>query len=208
MSRNSKSRSQRTATTGQNAARKARIALGLLLAANLVAAGLVLYPPGGSAEALEQQLVTLQAQVMQARARLERSRAQAESVERGRREGDQFLKQYFVARRELPSTLLAELNRMADQARIRDRGSAYSIEKIEGSETLNMLTISANFECTYRQLLDFVRQVDRAQSFLIIESLSAAPQPNSNLLTVAMKLDAFVRDDAMPLELASGKAAP
>jgi hypothetical protein len=181
--------------------------LGALLLFNLVAAGLVLYPPGGSAEALEQHLVSLQSAVAQARLRLERSRAQAESVAKGRIEGDQFLKEYFVARRELPSTLLAELNKIADQAKIRDRGSAYSIERIEGSETLNMLTISANFECTYRQLLDFVRQVDRSQSFLIIESLSAAPQPNSNLLTVAMKMDAFVRDDGMPLELASGEIA-
>lgn len=201
MPRNSKDRGP------GNAARTARIVLGVLLALNLIAAGLVVHPPGGSAEALEQQLITLQSSVAQARQRLEKSRAQAEAVERARAEGDQFLKQYFVARREVPSTLLAELNRIAGQARIRDRGSAYSIEKIEGSETLNMLTISANFECTYRQLLDFVRQVDRSPSFLIIDSLSAAPQPNSNLLTVAMKMNAFVRDEAMPLELASGGLA-
>lgn len=208
MPRNFKKSGQAPASGGQRTpARTARLVLGVFVALNLIAAGLVLYPPGGSAESLEQQLITLQTEVAAGRVRLERTRTQASSVEKGRSEADEFLKTYFVPRRELPSTLLAELNQIADRAMIRDRGSAYIIEKIEGSDNLNMLTITANFEGTYRNLLDFVRQVDRSENFLIIESLNAAPQPNSNMLTVAMKMEAFVRDDGMPLELASGETA-
>ena len=40
--------------------RAPRIILGVLLAANLIAAGLVLYPPGGSADSLERQVADLQ----------------------------------------------------------------------------------------------------------------------------------------------------
>ena len=204
MPRNSKKSGQGPVAVAQRTpARTARMVLGVLLVLNLIAAGLVLYPPGGSAESLEQQIVTLQTQVATGRVRVEKTRVQASSVEKGRSEADEFLKTYFVPRRELPSTLLAELNQIAEKTKIKDRGSNYTIQQIDGSDDLNMVTISVNFEGTYRNLLDFVRHVDRAESFLIIESLNATPQPNSNMLTVAMKMEGFVRDDGTPIELAA-----
>jgi len=208
MPRNSKKGSQHNAASSQRTpARTARLILGVLLGLNLVAAGLVLYPPGGSAEALEQEIVGLQAQVKNGRVRVDKTRIQASSVEKGRSEADEFLKSYFVPRRELPSTLLAELNELSDKAKIKDPGTNYVIEKIDGSENLSMVTITANFTGTYRNLLDFVRQVDRSGSFLIIESLNATPQPNSNILTIAMKMEAFMRDDGAPIEIAAAEAA-
>ena len=206
MPRNSKKSTQGPVASQRTPARTARIVLGVLVGLNLIAAGLELYPPGGSAEALEQEIVTLQTQVANGRVRVEKTRTQASSVEEGRSQADEFLKTYFVPRRELPSTLLQELNRIANQTKIKDRGSNYTIQPIDGSDNLNMVTISVNFEGTYRNLLDFVRQVDRAASFLIIESLNAAPQPNSNTLTVAMKLEGFVRDDGTAIELATSPA--
>src|SRR5690242_11050865 len=76
-----------------------RVILGVLLGANLIAAGVVLYPPGGSAESLERQLATLQTQVMQNRATLERTREHVAAVEKGRAQGDKFLSDYFLPRR-------------------------------------------------------------------------------------------------------------
>jgi hypothetical protein len=171
MPRNSKKPGQATAAAVQSGpARTARLVLGVLLALNVIGAGFLLYPPGGSAEGLQQELISLQTQVTSARLRLERSRTQANSVEKGRSEADEFLKAYFVPLREYPSTLLSEFNDIATRARIRDKGSSYTIAKIEGSDNLNMLTITVNFEGTYRNLLDFVRFVDRSENFWIIES--------------------------------------
>jgi len=59
-----------------------RIVLGVLLAINLIGAGLVLFPPGGSAEYLERQLGTLQSQVAQKRALVEQTRKHASSSKR------------------------------------------------------------------------------------------------------------------------------
>ena len=204
MPRNSKKNAQGPAASSQRTpARTARLVLGVLLGLNLIAAGLVLYPPGGSAEALEQEIVVLQEQIKNGRVRLQKTQVQASSVEKGRSEADEFLKTNFVARRELPSTLLTELIRIAKQAKIKDHGNTYGIEKIDGSENLSMLTITANFEGSYSNLLDYVKQVDRSNSFLIIESLNAAPQLGSGVLTVALKMEAFVRDDGMPIEVAT-----
>jgi type IV pilus assembly protein PilO len=68
-----------------------------------------------------------------------------------------------------------------------------------------MMTITANYEGTYRDLMNFVHQLDRSPRMLIIESLNAAPQAGGNLLAVSMKIDTFVREEPPP---APGAEAP
>lgn len=177
--------------------RKIRIALGALLALNLIAAGLVLFPPGGSADDVESELASLQTQVMQKRALLERTRFNVVAIEKARGEGDQFLDNHFLTRRTADSALLAELTAAASKAQIKERDRAQTTEFIEGSDSLAMMTITANYEGTYRNLLNFINELDHSGQLLIIESMSAAPQQGSNTLTVSMKLDAFIREDAV-----------
>ncbi|HEX5432469.1 MAG TPA: type 4a pilus biogenesis protein PilO [Bryobacteraceae bacterium] len=172
-----------------------RAALGILLAANVAAAALVLFPPGGSAEDLDREMASLESQVMQGKAKLARVRAHASAVESGRNEGDQFMDQYFLDRRTAYSTLVSELNQAAIASKIKPREHAFSTEPIDGSDTLSMMTITANFDGAYKDVLNFVHAIDQSPRLLIIESLNAAPQQGSNILTVSMKLDTFVRED-------------
>jgi Tfp pilus assembly protein PilO len=171
-----------------------RVGLGTLVAANLVAAALMLFPMGGSAEELEQQLTSLQSQVRSRQVILERTRQHADAVQRGRSEGDEFLSSYFLGRRTAYSTLLAELEAAARESQIKPRENAYSTEPIEGSDSLSMMTITANYEGSYADLMHFVHEIDRSPRLLIIEALNAAPQQGTNLLTVSMKLETFVRE--------------
>ncbi len=185
--------------------RKVRVVLGALLALNLIAAGLVLFPPGGSADDLERELAALQSQIMQKRTLLKRSRLNVAAIEKARGEGDHFLNDYFLSRRTADSTLLSELNAAASKAQIKARDSAQTTEYIEGSDSLSMMTISANYEGTYKNLLNFISELDHSDRLLIIESMSAAPQQNSNILTVSMKIDAFIRDEPRDESPASGR---
>jgi hypothetical protein len=195
------SRTQGAAARGQahdrtrELTRKIRMILGTLLALNLIAAALVLYPPGGSADDLERELASLQSQIMQKRTLLERTRLNVAAIEKARGEGDHFLNDYFLSRRIADSTLLSELTAAASKAQIKERDSAQTTEYIEGSDSLSMMTISANFEGTYKNLVNFIAELDHSNRLLIIESMSAAPQQGSNILTVSMKIDAFIRDD-------------
>ena len=170
--------------------------MGALLALNLIAVGLVLFPPGGSADDLERELATLQSQIVQKRALLERSRLNVTAIEKARGEGDHFLDDYFLARRNADSAILAELTAAASKAQIKERDSARTTEFIEGSDSLSMMTITANYEGTYRNLLNFIGELDRSNQLLIIESMAAAPQQGSNILTVSMKIDAFIQDES------------
>ncbi|MBZ5634275.1 MAG: hypothetical protein LAO55_14230 [Acidobacteriia bacterium] len=196
------SRSQGPGARGQahdlkrDLTRKIRIVLGALLALNLIAVGLVLFPPGGSADDLERELATLQSQIVQKRALLERSRLNVTAIEKARGEGDHFLDDYFLARRNADSAILAELTAAASKAQIKERDSARTTEFIEGSDSLSMMTITANYEGTYRNLLNFIGELDRSNQLLIIESMAAAPQQGSNILTVSMKIDAFIQDES------------
>ncbi len=92
--------------------------------------------------------------------------------------------------------MLAELTEAANKAQIKERDRAQTTEFIEGSDSLSMMTITANYEGTYRNLLNFIGELDRSDRLLIIESMSAAPQQGSNILTVSMKIDAFLRDES------------
>lgn len=181
--------------SGAPVSRAPRIVLGVLLAANVIAAGLVLYPPGGSADSLERQVAELQSRAASNRAQLAATRQHVAAVEKGRTEGDQFLGNYFLARRTAYSTLLSELVEAADRSRIKPKEHAYATEPIEGSDTLSMMTISANYEGTYANLMRFVHEIDKSPRMLIIEGLNAAPQQTGGTLNVSMKIDAFVRED-------------
>lgn len=173
-----------------------RAILCVLLLATMVAAGLVLYPPGGSADELDRQMAALESQAGGKRALLASTRQHVAAVEQGRKEGEEFLNQYFLARRTAYSTLLAELVEAADRAKIKPKEHAYSTEPIEGSDTLSMMSISANYEGTYANLMRFVHELDRSPRLLIIEGLNAAPQQGGGPLNITMKIDTFVREDA------------
>jgi Tfp pilus assembly protein PilO len=198
MLRNSSGTASKNSAAGGAAksARIIRIVLGVLLGLNLIGAGLVLFPPGGSAEDLERQLASLQSQAAQKRALLEQTRKHASAVEKGRADGDQFLGQYFLARRGAYTALLTELNSAAQSSGIKPRETAYATDPIEGSDTLSMMVITANFEGTYPDLMNFVHAIDASPRLLIIDSLTAAPEQGTNLLAVSLKIDAFVREEA------------
>jgi len=175
-----------------------RAALGLLLAANVAAALLLFRPWGGSADDLERQLGELRRQVRQRQAAAQGLRSLASKVEKARTEGDAFMTSYFIDRRTASSTIIAELGRAAKDAGIQPKEHAFVFEPIEGSETLSMMTISANYEGSYGHLVQFINRLDRSPRFLILEQMQAAPQQAPGMLNVNFKINAFVSEEERP----------
>jgi Tfp pilus assembly protein PilO len=170
-----------------------RAGLGFLLAANLVAAVLVIHPLGGSAEDLAQQLEAKQRGLAQQLQHLERTRNVVEKVKQAKVEGDTFQADYILSRRKAYSTLLAEANQLAVESGLKPKESAYAPpEAVEGSETIEQLSISANYEGSYQSLTKFVNLLDRSPR-LILEAMQAQPQSNG-ALTVTIKLDTFIQE--------------
>jgi Tfp pilus assembly protein PilO len=172
-----------------------RLVLGLLAAANLVAGYFVLRPLGGSPQELRQQVLEMQMQIRQQTGAVTRTRVLAGKIETGRGEGDKFMSQFFLPRRTAYSTVMAELTDLATQAKITPKESANAIEPIEGSEVLQMMQITANYEATYGDLVRFVNMIDKSTRLLVMESLNATPQQGGGKLNVMLKLDTFVVED-------------
>jgi Tfp pilus assembly protein PilO len=172
-----------------------RLVLGVLIAANLVAGYFVIRPIGGSPQELREQAAALRNQIQQRQAALDRTSSLSSKIESGRNEGDQFMSKYFLPRRTAYSTIMADLNDLAGQTKVTPKEGAYAIEPIEGSDTLEMMQLSVNYEATYPDLIRFVNLVDKADRLLVVESLNATPQQIGAKLNIMLKLDTFVRED-------------
>jgi Tfp pilus assembly protein PilO len=173
-----------------------RIVLGLLLAANLVAAAFALNVFGSSPEVLNQSLVAAEARLQADQARLARSRVLTSSIGKGKSESDTFLANYFTSRRNTYSTIISEITETAKTAGMKTQeGTIAPLDPIEGSDDLSMMTISINFEGSFAQFVKFVNLLDRSPRFLIIESMQVAPQPKGDVLNTNLKLHVFVKED-------------
>ena len=184
-----------------------RLILGVLLLANLVAFYFVIFPLGGSPEELDEQLKTLQERASGQRKSLDRLRVVTAKVEGAGRQASDFELANFTDRRVVYSTLVNEITQAADSAGIKLKDHALQNEEIDGSDTLGMITVNANYEGTYGDLLNFVNRLDRSEHFVIIDSLAATPQQGTNQLNVTMKMNLFVRNTA-DLQLAKPPAKP
>jgi type IV pilus assembly protein PilO len=171
-----------------------RALLGVLLAANLVAAVIAFKPFGGGADDLRRERAQLQQQLAQLQAQVNRARNIAAKVQTARTEGDKFLDAYVTDRRVVTSSLNNDLMKMAKDSGITLLPTTNSVEPIEGSDTLSMLTISAGCAGTYANLVKFINLVDKSNRFLIIESLNAVPQQSGPNLNVAIKIDTFIKE--------------
>jgi len=174
-----------------------RAVIGVLLVANLAAAVIAFKPFGGSAADLRREQASLNAQLADARNRNHAAAGLVEKMDLARREGDGFMEKYIIDRRQLSSTLEGELNAMAKQAGIRALPSQSSPEDIEGSDSFQMVRITAGFEGNYASLKKLLELLDKSPRLLIVENMTAqTPQTQQagQMVNVSMTLDAFVRD--------------
>ena len=186
-----------------------KIVLGTLLALNLLAAGMVMFPPGGSAEQLDRDLVSLRGQMHARQTELQKLRALVKKVETARSEQESFMQEHFIDRASSSSTIIGEIDGMATKAGLQDKGNSYDLEPIEGSDSISMLTVTTNYEGSYKAIVEFVNLVDRSDRFLIIDNISAAPLQTAGVLSVRVKMNTFVREGvpAAPRQISSSAEA-
>ena len=177
-----------------------RAGVALLLGANLVTAGFAFHWWGNSPAAAESRIDDLRRELTIERSLVTRTKAVATKVDTAREQGGAFVGAYMTPRRVTYSTVLGELNQMAAASGVKTRETGISRDAVEGSDSLSMLTITAGFEATYANLVKLMNHLDRSKRFLIIESVQAAPQANSQNLLVTVKLNTFVRDDTEVLQ--------
>ena len=175
----------------------ARAALGALLLANLGAAAFAFHWLGASPEGLNQRMGSQRVRLKAEQSRRDQSRVIAAHMEQAKGEGDTFLDTWITGRRHTYSTIIGEITASAKASGMKMLDASIApLDPIEGSDNLELMTITVNFEGGYPQLMKLVNAVDRSKRLFIIESLQVAPQPRSDQLTVSLKLNTVVRDEA------------
>ncbi|MBC7928801.1 MAG: hypothetical protein H7039_24420 [Bryobacteraceae bacterium] len=173
----------------------ARVCLGILLLANLMAAYAVFRPVGGSAEELDAQIASLQSTRQRRQMELQRMRQLVSRIEQARSTGDDFLGKYFADRRTASSSIVSELDGAAKDAGMKPKERSFAYDPIEGTDQFSMMTVVANYEGTYGDLLQFVNKLDKSQRFLILDTLVATPQQGGQgMLNVQVKFNTFVKE--------------
>ncbi len=173
-----------------------RAGLGILLAANLVAAIMAFHLIGDSPADLDAQLTSARAAFRNAQHRLEQSMSLAHNTEVSRQQGTLFLASYMTARRRYSSALSSEINKLAESSGMKVGNLNYTLpDPIEGSEDMDTLTITASFVGGYANLVKFVNLLDRSPRFLLINTFQVEPQPRGDVLNATVKMNAFLKDD-------------
>lgn len=181
-----------------------RALIGVLLAANLAMAVVAFKPFGGSADDLRREQQTLSAQLRALQLKLEASKSLVAKVEIARTEGDEFLSRYVIPARSMAETMLSEMYKAATDAGIRALPSVTSNDPIEGSDTLEMVTITQGFEGTYAALTKLVNLLEKSPRFLILDSMQLnatqaqqnAVQAGPQVINVTLKVLTFARDES------------
>lgn len=177
----------------------ARVVLGTLLLANVVAALFVFKPWGGSARDLEAQVAQLNHDIAAKKAQIERAKVQEGRSDVARTQGSKFLQQNFLDRQTTYSAMVSELLRNAAESHIILKEQSFTLDPVEGSDTLSLMTLTVRLEGTYPELLKFINTLDHSPKFLTIEYLQAAPQVGKGqTLDIGMRLNAYVREAAAP----------
>jgi len=171
-----------------------RAIVGFLLAANIVAALIAFKPFGGSAEDLQRERAEAGRRLAQLQGNLAKTRQLAGNVELARREGDEFLAKYFTDRRTTSSTIIEELDRTATASGLKLRNYNAELNEIEGSDTLEMMSLNTAYEGDYASLEKFINLLDKSPRFVIVDRMQAAPQQNGQTLTITLRLLAFVKE--------------
>jgi hypothetical protein len=175
-----------------------RILLGLLLAANLVAAGFAFHLFDDSPEQLARQVLSTRQQILAQLKKLNTTRLLAAKVDKGRDDGSKFISTYMTSRRATYSTIIGEIDEMANVAAMKDKDGVIAIDAVQGTDSIDMMTITRSFEGDYKNLLIFINEIDRSKRFLIVESLTVSPQQNGKL-QATLKLITFVKEDTSTL---------
>lgn len=177
----------------------------VLLLCNAVALFWCLDPPGGTRQQLSDEMLQIHNQIAATRANAVRVKTVAAKVQLGYGQGRDFESKYFLPRRTAYQSVIAELQRMAQASGLQARDSVNTEEPIEGSDDLTLLTVTANFEGTYPNLMRFLYEVDKSPMLLMLDSLGATPQQASGRITAALRFQAIIQDNLPASTLTGGQ---
>ena len=156
----------------QGARRKLKIAIGLMLALDVAAAGVLFSPLVGSAESRRYEKNSLAAELTKKNHDLQPLRDIDKKVDLAKKQIPDFYAQRFAAR---DSDLADELGKIAAQNGVKIQQAKY---KQEVPEVANIVPveIQGDFSGDYLQLVRFINSLERSKLFITVDGVDLASE--------------------------------
>ncbi len=153
-----------------NSRRKLKIAIGAMLAADLVAVAVLFSPLVGSADSRKLQLNLLRAELTRKTREVEPLRGMDTKIVLAKKQIGGFYQERFAAQ---DSDLLNELGKLAAANGVHMQQARYKEEDTEISGVIPV-EIEGSFSGDYLQLVRFINALERSKLFFAVDSVDLA----------------------------------
>ena len=153
-----------------NSRRKLKIAIGAMLAADVVAVAVLFSPLVGSAESRRFQINELRAELTKKNRAVEPLRGMDKKIVLAKNQISAFYQDRFAAR---DSDLLDELGKLAPANKVRMQQARYKQEEAETSGVVPV-EIEGSFSGDYLQLARFINALERSKMFFEVDAVQLA----------------------------------
>jgi Tfp pilus assembly protein PilO len=155
----------------QNARRKLKIAIGVMVAVDVIAAAVLFSPLVGSSESRRLQMNQLAAELKLKTEKVRPLKGMDKKVELAKVEIPQFYKDRFAAQ---DSDIAQELGKLASESGVKIQQAKYKQEDAESSGLIVPVAIEGNFAGDYLQLVRFINSLERSKLFVTVDSVDLA----------------------------------
>jgi Tfp pilus assembly protein PilO len=171
--------------------RKLKVAIGAMLAADVVALAVLFSPLVGSAESRRLQILELRAELTKKNHAVEPLRGMDQKIVVAKDEISEFYKGRFAAR---DSDLIDELGKLATANGVRMQQAHY---REEDEETAGVVPvgIEASFSGDYLQLVRFINALERSKMFFEVDSVGLAGE-NTGQVKLEIGMHSYLRSGA------------
>jgi len=151
---------------------KLKIAIGAMVAADLIALGLLVSPLVGSADSRRMQLSQLSAELQRKTRDVQPLRHIDKKIVLAKDQIGVFYKDRFASR---DSALANELGKIASENGVRILQARYKLEDMETSGIVPV-AIQGSFAGDYLQLVRFINALERSKMFFTVDSVDLASE--------------------------------
>jgi len=154
----------------RNSRRKLKIAIGTMLAIDVIAVGVLFSPLVGSADSRQQQLNQLRFELLKKSREVAPLRGMDKKIVLAKEQINGFYKDRFVAK---DSDLLKELQRLESENGVHIQQARYKEEEPVSPGVLPF-AIEGSFSGDYLQLVRFINTLERSKLFIDVDSVDLA----------------------------------
>ena len=174
-----------------NSRRKLKIAIGAMLAADVIAVAVLFSPLVGSADSRRLQISELKAELTKKTRDVEPLRGMPKKIVLAKDQIGEFYKDRFAAK---DSDLLRELGKLATENGVRMQQAHYKQEDAETSGIVPV-EIDGSFSGDYLQLVRFINTLERSKMFFEVDGVDLAGE-GAGPVKLGITIHSYLRSGA------------